>query len=91
MDTAPRLSLHESPQLSSTMKKPESNVEETVKRTKIMIIDKIKDLIVRKELFAKLDEAQAEYLSSEDKAETHFFGRLVKITEQIAGYLNKIK
>jgi hypothetical protein len=73
------------------MRKPESNVEKTVKRTKIMIIDKVKDLMVRKELFAKLDEAEAEYISFEDGAETLFFGRLVKITEQIASHLTPSK
>jgi hypothetical protein len=73
------------------MKKPESNVEKTVKRTKVMIIDKVKDLMVRKELFAKLDEAQGEYLAFEDGAEALFFGRLAKITEEIAGHLSPTK
>ncbi len=91
MASAHRLSLLESPQPRCPMKKPESNVERTVKRTKVIIIEKVKDLMVRKELFAKLDEAEGEYLRFEDGAEVLFFGRLAKITEQIAGNLTPSK
>jgi hypothetical protein len=69
------------------MKSFESNVQKTLQRTQLMVIDKVKDLMKRKELFAKLNDAKEEYLEIKEGAESIFYKRIAQITEEIAAHM----